>query len=197
MLSHCGGYHAFLLRWLPCFPTAVATMLSYCGGYHAHPQWLLPCSPTVVATMQYILIYLIYCIQIWSIAATSSLNVLIRKQKMASCLIHNALYNSHTESFFKSSAILPVILIIDYFRIQLMHQFVYNLLPVSFANCWMTNIARREAHDCPALRNEDNIFVPFSCLMSTERHPFIIFPKTWNKLSSFELKNNFQQKQLQ
>ncbi len=107
---------------------------------------------------------------------------------MAIRLINNAPYNSHTESLFKSSAILPVNLIIDYFRIQFMHRFVHNPLPVSFDNCWTTNIARWEAHDGPVLRNEDNIFVPLSRLMSTERHPIIIFPKKWNELSSLELK---------
>jgi hypothetical protein len=95
--------------------------------------------------------------------------------------------NSHTESLFKSSAISPVKIIIDYFRIQFMHQFVHNLLPVSFTKCWTTNIARRVAHNGPALRNEDDIFVPFSRLMSTEHHPLIIFPKAWNELSSFKL----------
>jgi hypothetical protein len=91
------------------------------------------------------------------------------------------------ESLFKTAAILPLPLLIDYFRIQYMQQFVFNHLPSSFADSWTSNAARRE--EDPALRNEDDFFVPLSCLSSTDHHPLIIFPKTWNELSAPELKS--------
>jgi hypothetical protein len=99
----------------------------------------------------------------------------------------NTAYNAHTESLFKTAAILPLPLLIDYFRIQFMQQFVFNHLSSSFADCWTSNAARRE--EGPALRNEDDFFVPLSRLSSTDRHPLIIFPKTWNELSAPELKS--------
>jgi hypothetical protein len=39
-----------------------------------------------------------------------------------------------------------------------------------------------------ALGNEDNFIVPLSRLSSMNRHPLIILPKSWNDISSPELK---------
>jgi hypothetical protein len=44
--------------------------------------------------------HLLYCIQIWSSASPSTYSDLVKKQKYAICLIHNAAYNSHTENLF-------------------------------------------------------------------------------------------------
>ena len=104
-------------------------------------------------------------------------------------LIHNAPYNAHTESLFKSSSILPLNSLIEFFKIQFMHQLVNNRLPTSFANSWITNSERREEYGGPVLRNEDDFFVPLSRLSSTEKHPLISFPRAWNEFDIQEIKS--------
>jgi hypothetical protein len=47
---------------------------------------------------------------------------------------------------------------------------------------------RWEEQDGPALRNTLNLFVPFSRLTSTTKHPPISLPKTWNDFNALEIK---------
>jgi hypothetical protein len=149
-------------------------------------------TPKALKALYYSLIHshLIYCTHIWSSGSLSAIKTLVNKQKMAIRLIHNAVYNAHTESLFKKSEVLPLHMLIDYFRIQFMHQFVYNHLPASFSRCWLTNAERRD--DGPALRNEEDFFVPISRLTSTDRHPLVVIPKTWNEFNAPELKSTSQ-----
>jgi hypothetical protein len=149
-------------------------------------------TPKAMKALYYSLIHshLIYCTHIWSCAPTSAINILAKKQKAAIRLIHNVPYNAHTESLFKSSAILPLNFLIEFFKIQFMHQFVNNYLPSSFANTWITNAERRDEADGPVLRNALDFIVPFSRLSSTENHPLISFPRTWNQFESLEIKLN-------
>jgi hypothetical protein len=74
----------------------------------------------------------------------------------------------HTKSLFKNYEILPLSILIDYFRIQFMHQLAYNHLPISLSRCWLTNVERKD--EGPVLRNEGNVFVPISRLTLTARH---------------------------
>jgi hypothetical protein len=146
-------------------------------------------TPQAMKALYYSLIHshLIYCTHIWSCAPSSVINILVKKQKAAIRLIHNSAYNAHTESLFKSSAILPLNHLIEFFRIQFMHQFVNNYLPLSFTNMWTTNAERRDEDDGPVLCNALDFIVPFSRLTSTENHPFIAIPRTWNHLDSLEI----------
>jgi hypothetical protein len=107
---------------------------------------------------------------------------------MAIRRINGAPYNAHTEKLFKSSAILPLQLLIEFFKLQFVYQFLNNHLPVSFVGTWITNAARRDDQDGPALRNALDLFVPFSRLTSTSKHPLIAFPKTWNEFNAIEIK---------
>jgi hypothetical protein len=132
--------------------------------------------------------HLIYCTHICSSAASSLLNELSKKQKVVIRLIKGAPYNAHTEKLFKSSAILPLQLLIEFFKLQFVYQFLNNHLPVSFVGTWITNAARRDDQDGPALRNALDLFVPFSRLTSTSKHPLIAFPKTWNEFNAIEIK---------
>jgi hypothetical protein len=125
---------------------------------------------------------------IWSSASSSSINELFKIQKIAIRLKNRASYNALTEVFFKNSAILPLDLPIDYFKLQFVYLFINNHLPVSFANTWINNSARRDYSDGPSLRNALDLFVPYSRLMSTSRHPLISFPKAWNKFNAIEIK---------
>jgi hypothetical protein len=67
-------------------------------------------TPAALKALYYSLIHshLIYCTYIWSWASISAINDLARKQKAAIRLTHNAPYNAHTETLFKSSVILPL-----------------------------------------------------------------------------------------
>jgi hypothetical protein len=147
-------------------------------------------TPQAMKALYYSLIHshLTYCTHIWSCAPPSVINILATKQKAAIRLIHNSAYNAHTESLFKSSAILPLNKLIEFFRIQFMHQFVNNYLPHSFVNMWSTNAERRIKGEGPILRNALDYTVPFSRLTSTENHPFIAIPRTWNQFDSLEIK---------
>jgi hypothetical protein len=65
-----------------------------------------------------------------------------------------------------------------------MHQCLNNKLPTSFINAWILPAERSILHGCPILRNDDDFYVPKSCLILTEWHPLIYFPKAWNDLSA-------------
>ncbi len=76
-------------------------------------------------------------------------------------------------------------LLADFFKLLFMHQHKYNNLPVSFGDTWITNVERREDNEyLPALRNQEDYYVPFTRLQSTDIHPLIYFPKLWNNFPS-------------
>ncbi len=83
-----------------------------------------------------------------------------------------------------------------------MQQFYFNHLPISFNNMWLTNARRRELqladqdqepHD---LRNEGDFHVLFSRLSSSDHHPLINFPKTWNDFAHPEIKSTIHYTQI-
>jgi hypothetical protein len=51
--------------------------------------------------------------------------------------------NSHTETLFKNSEILPLHHLIKYFKLMFMYDYCNNLLPISFENVWPTNAQKR------------------------------------------------------
>ncbi len=99
------------------------------------------------------------------------------------------------KAFSKTQKTLPLTLLIDYFRLQLIHQFTSNHLPVSFSYTWYLNTIRREDQSGPVLRNEVDYFVPISHLVSTEKHPLVLFPKVWNEFMDLEIKTVSQKNQ--
>ena len=48
---------------------------------------------------------------------------------MAVCILTYSKYNWHTKSLFKKVEILPLFMLIDYFKLQFMHRFIINELP--------------------------------------------------------------------
>ena len=146
-------------------------------------------TPTALKAVYYALVHchFIYGIQIWSCTAPSNLNVLVSKQKIAIRLICGAKYNSHTEPLFKISRILPLPLLIEFFKLQFMLGFLNNLLPSSFDNMWTVNAARRLC-DQPILRNHYSLFLPTSRLSSTEKFPLLNFPRLWSNFPDTNIK---------
>ena len=67
----------------------------------------------------------IYGIQIWS---CHNLNGLAVKQKSAIRIINGENYNAHTAPRFKKSAILPIAMLVEFFKLQFMHNFLNNFL---------------------------------------------------------------------
>jgi hypothetical protein len=120
---------------------------------------------------------------------------IITKQKSALRIINQAKYNAHTEGLFKKSKILPFNLLADYFKLQFIHRFVHKHLPSSLSGSWLTNEERRnpvnlQVDQIRQLRNQDDLYVPFSRLASTEKPPLASFPKLWNEFDNFGLKIN-------
>jgi hypothetical protein len=132
--------------------------------------------------------HLIFGIHIWSCTADSNLKPLVVKQKMSVRILHNASYNAHTEPFFKSSGILPLHQLSEFFKLQFIQKFTQGFLPSSFNDTWISNKIRRAGQDQIELRNNDDINIPFARLTSTERHPLCSFPKLWSTFENEQIK---------
>jgi hypothetical protein len=140
-------------------------------------------SHKALTTLYYSLIHshLIYAIQVWTCTSNNIIKELVTKQKLALRIIHNSSYNAHTESLFKTSAILPLPLLADYFKLQFMYLHKFKHLPVSFRDTWILNAERREESYLPTLRDDEDYYIPFSRLSSTDTQPLVHFPKKWNE----------------
>ena len=133
--------------------------------------------------------HILYGIQIWSSCNQSLINDIFKLQKKAIRIIHSAAYNSHTESLFLKSKILPLPDLIMYFKIQFMQQYVHGKLPKIFINEWLTLDARRQnLHIEYALRNRENLYIPPVNLTSLEKHPLFLFPRLWHDFPDENIK---------
>ena len=138
--------------------------------------------------------HLIYAIQIWSVCSQESANSLFKLQKKAIRLLNNAPYNSHTESLFKKCNILPLPKLIEYFKLQFMHQFIQGFLPISLKNTWTTNEYRNRTREYNnerefyPLRNSNDLYIPPARLKMTEKHPYHSFPKLWSEFQEHNIK---------
>jgi len=116
------------------------------------------------------------------------LKPLVKLQKTAIRIISSAPHNAHTEPLFKKLNILPLHLLIDFFKIQFMHQFKNKFLPTSFDSTWITNVQRMQNLNDFNLRNTDEYFVPFARINICERLPLTSFPRAWNEFSDDNIK---------
>ena len=158
-------------------------------------------SAQTLKTIYYAIVHphFIYCVQIWSCTNSGNLKTLVLKQKNAIRIINEANFNAHTEPLFKKSKILPLPLLIQFFKLQFMHQFITNALPQSFSSMWIRNSARRIHEDQPVLRNHLKFFIPPCRLSSSELFPISNFLRLWcefpdNLLKSVLSKNEFKTK---
>ncbi len=152
-------------------------------------------TPNALKSLYYSLFHshLIYGIQAWSSASQESINKIFKLQKKAIRLISNSAYNAHTESLFKNNKILPLPLLIDFFKLQFMHHYTQGFLPTLFNNIWITNQARlnlasETGHSRFRLRNSDNLYFPTCKLSSINKHPLYLFPKLWTEFNMPEIK---------
>ena len=131
--------------------------------------------------------HLIYGIQAWSSCPQYMITEVFKLQKKAIRIINNTSYNSHTESLFKKSKILPVPSLIQFFKLQFMQQYTQGFLPAIFDNVWINaNVHFAAGQVQYALRNRENFYLPLCRLTSLEIHPHFSFPKAWQ---SFEDEN--------
>ena len=124
----------------------------------------------------------------WSCTNQSNLNSLFLKQKTAIRLINSAKYNAHTEPIFKSSGILPLYMLTDFFKLKFFHDFVNKELPTSFDNTWIRNEDRRIEYT-PVLRNHQEFHIPPSRLNSSDKFPLASFPRIWLSFPDKNIKN--------
>jgi hypothetical protein len=120
---------------------------------------------------------IMYCINVYGCANSSTLKPLVIKQKQAIRTISNAGYRDHTAPLFFRHKILPVNDLITYCRIKFMHNYMFGNLPPSFFDIWQTN---RERNAVRELRNADELYVPPHRIELFKRMPLIAFPTVWN-----------------
>ncbi len=124
--------------------------------------------------------HIVYCINVYGCANTTSLHRLKIKQKEAVRIISNVGYREHTSPLFKQLKILPIEKLIKFTNIKFMHNFAHGRLPLSFTDMWTTN---RNRNPDLVLRNADDYYVPAHKMASVKRFPFFQFPKIWNGLT--------------
>jgi hypothetical protein len=124
--------------------------------------------------------HIVYCINVYGCANSTSLNRLKIKQKEAVRIISNVGYREHTSPLFKQLKILPIEKLIKFANLKFMHNFAHGRLPFSFTDMWITN---RNRNPDLVLRNADDYYVPAHKMASVKRFPFFQFPKIWNEAS--------------
>jgi hypothetical protein len=156
-------------------------MLRTCKNFLSHKA---------LKTLYYSLVHchLVYGNQIWSAASSGVLTELFRKQKAAIRVITNSRYNQHTEPLFKTTNILPLPNLCEFFKLQFVQRFIQGFLPSSFNNIWIKNEARRAENVSMVLRNHNEFFVPTSRLKTFENFPLYLFPKLWVNFQNENIK---------
>ena len=135
------GGHLYILRRVKNFLPASALKTLYFSLSHCH---------------------LIYAAEIWGCASKNLLTPIFLKQKQAIRNLSNKKYNAHTEPLFKQNKILPFFDLLEFMKIKFMHSFYFKNLPSSLSNMWTLNRTRNQVQELPALRNEDDFYIPFA-----------------------------------
>ncbi len=114
------------------------------------------------------------------------LKINFQAEKLTIRLTNGVSYEARTESLFKSSAILPLDSLLEYFNLNFFTNFLIIICQFRLRTCGTPRQQRRDEQDGPAHRNELNFFVLLSRLASTSKHPFLSLPKAWKELNSCE-----------
>jgi len=122
--------------------------------------------------------HIVYCINIYSCANTTSVNKLRVKQKEEIRIISNAGFRDHTTPLFAQLSIPPLDQLIKLHILKFMHSFFHKTLPISFHNRWITN---REFQPERILWNADLLIIPQHNFATIKRMPMFNFPCIWNE----------------
>ena len=128
--------------------------------------------------------HIVYCLNIYSSANTTSMQKIRVKQKEAVRIVCNAPYRAHTAPLFKQLCILPIDDLMKYSALKFMHNFVHHKLPFSFNETWITNRQRNPERN---LRNSMDLFVPAHHFATVKRFPLYTFPRIWNNENEHKL----------
>ena len=82
-----------------------------------------------------------------------------------------------TPPLFKNLKILPLEKMIELSKLKFMHDYVFDRLPLSFAETWVTNRQRNPLNN---LRNADLYYQPQPNFELFRRFPLYTFPLAWN-----------------
>jgi hypothetical protein len=115
-----------------------------------------------------------YAMEIWNCAAKNLLNELFLKQKTAVLIILNSKYNSHTAPIFKKLNILPLQQLSQFNLSKIMYYYKHNLLPSCHNNTWLTVGALNQERGGPALRDAEELVIPFARTEQLSRFPELI-----------------------
>jgi hypothetical protein len=142
--------------------------------------------------------HLIYGIHVWSCTYPGNLKKVEKLQKKSLRIITKSAYNSHTEPLFKSNEILPLKSLVSYFKLLFMYDYTHDILPESFCNLWLTNLALRNVDNndnVRTLRDDDKLNVPFVRLEQFLSFPLSNYPRLWNEFDNAVLaatRSNFK-----
>jgi hypothetical protein len=147
-------------------------------------------TPNALKSLYYSLFHcnLIYCIHIWSSTSSANLKQISVLQKKAIRIIANKSYNAHTEPIFKSLEILPFPNLVSFFNLQFMQHYFQGFLPSAFNNVWLTNVTRHREDLLLALRNSENVNIPFARLHSSTIQPLVNLPRLWSQFEEENIK---------
>ena len=121
--------------------------------------------------------HIVYCLNIYSCANTTTLQKIRIKQKEAIRVVCNSPYRAHTAPLFRQMNILPLDELIKYSSLKLMHNYMNRKLPFSFNETWITNRQRNPERN---LRNTDDLYIPAHYFATVKRFPIFNFPRLWN-----------------
>ena len=139
---------------------------------------------TALCTLYFSLLHsqLLYAIPIWSSGSPLNMQSIYKLQKKAIRLISLSKFNAHTEPLFKQLEILPLHMLAQFSKLQIMQQFRQNTLPSTLQQSWTLNAERRPHEDHRQLRNDEEIYVAFARTETLARHPLHLLPTLWNAL---------------
>jgi hypothetical protein len=130
--------------------------------------------------------HLNYACQIWSCSSESTINSIMKKQKIAIRLVAGLKYNGHTEPSFKSLEILPFENIIELANLQIMYHFISGNLPHLLHSTWYLN---QERHGERSLRNRAKVHIPIARMTSLDKYPYFRLPRLWESWNHPHIKN--------
>ena len=99
-------------------------------------------------------------------------------------MVTNSQYNAYSDPLIKKGGILKFSDLLNFIRIDFVHSYSHNLLPISFSNIWIRK-------DTMNLRNMLDYNIPFARLKLSQRLPLHKFPRVWNDLDKPDIKDTY------
>ena len=124
----------------------------------------------------FVLPFLTYCLQVWGNTYPSKLSRLTILQKKFIRMIDSADQRAHTSPIFKKYNVLKLDDLIKYVNINVLHNFITNLLPPPIAS----RFNRCQPNLLRSVRVPQHFVVPFAPTNYRKFSLYIAAPVTWN-----------------